>query len=154
MSKKIAEIEAEERNLEDERRAIEKKIGLLAKKTAALKAQWPFRCKKCKTAFKMSEAAVMDYEVRETKMKCQYGGDYDTWQEVIHKSVAVCPICGKSFGALVDYPQYISGTEKYSRWDDKPDFSDCYTKKLLKKPRKMDSCNLKFLKSHWREAGC
>ena len=118
--KSAAEVKESEDKIFKEIEKLDKKKAQLEKKLEKIRCTLPFRCKKCKTAYALKDVHVMDYEVRETHQDCQYGGEYDLWQEVLRKHIACCPKCGKSFNVRVAHDDFISETPKYSRWEDKP----------------------------------
>ena len=153
MSKRLKEIEVEEKNAHKAVDAAKKKLEVAQKKETKLWAEWPksFRCKKCGLAFKVNELGYKKYEVLHTDMDCQYGGEYDIKQVKEHRYSACCPVCGKDFKVEAAHPEHIGSTRTYSRWEDKPDFSAPYEKCISKSIKKVDSYMVKHINSRKHE---
>ena len=149
MSKKLKEIVVTEKAAHKEVEAAKKKLALAEKKEHKLWAEWPksFRCKKCGLAFKVNELGYKEYEVLRTVMKCQYGGEYDIKQVKERKYSACCPVCGKDFKVEAASTVYLGSTKTYSRWEDKPDFQQPYSKCMSKKIEKVDAYMVKHINS-------
>lgn len=128
---------------------LKKNLHVLKKHEEKIHNEWPskFRCKKCGLAFKPNELGYKDWEVRKTKQECQPMGEYDIWQVVYHEHLACCPKCGHDFNVKVDSSEYISSTPRYSRWEDKPELTECYKKCLSKRIKKLDSNMIKYIKN-------
>ena len=80
-------------------------------------------------------------------MKCQYGGEYDIKQVKERKYSACCPVCGKDFKVEAAPTEYLDSTKTYSRWEDKPDFQQPYSKCMSKKIEKVDAYMIKHINS-------
>ena len=153
MSKKLKEIAATEKAAHKEVEVAKKKLALAEKKEAKLWAEWPksFRCKKCGLAFKVNELGYKEYEVLRTDMECQYGGEYDIKQIKEREYSACCPVCGKDFKVEAAPTEYLDSTKTYSRWEDKPDFQQPYSKCISKKIEKVDAYMVKHINSRRHE---
>ena len=149
MSKKLKEINATEAVASKAVDAAQKKLEAAKKKQSKIFAEWPrnFRCSKCGLAFKVKELGYKTYEVLRTDMQCQYGGEYDIKQIKERKYVACCPICGKNFKAEVAPTDFLDSTNTYSRWEEKPDFRQPYSKCTSRKIHKVDAYMIKHLNS-------
>lgn len=144
--KSLKQLQAEEAKRAKEIELLEKKLENLRKRKPH--NSYPFRCRKCRLAFKHSEVGYKDWEVVVVKQRCLPMGDYDIKQVVEEQSLACCPKCGHNFGVKVDYSYPIRSTKTYSRWEDKPDFVEPYEKCLDKKIRKVTPEMVKYMKGH------
>lgn len=149
MSKRLKEIVAAEAAADKAVAAAAKKLLLAKKKLEKISDEWPknFRCKKCGLAFKVKELGYKTYEILRHDMNSQYGGDYDIRQVKERKYSACCPICGKDFNVEAAPRDFLGSTATYSRWENKPDFQEPYTKCTSRKIDKVDSYMVKHINS-------
>lgn len=153
--KRLDKIQAQEqflkRQMEREKADSQKRINRIAKNLEKTRGGYPFRCKKCGLAFRVSEIGYKLYETIRNRQECQPMGDYDIWQEVSSEKLGCCPKCGFNFKVPVAKSEIVHVTERYGRWDGRrPDFKPVGSK-CLSAIRKLDKYCLQYLRRYLRE---
>ena len=148
--KKLTEIQATQKKLDSEIARLEKKLASVQKQCNQLENKYPSAlvCKKCGLAYSIREVGYKRYRTRKTEQRCLSMGEYDIWQDIFNQKLACCPKCGHNFSIPVSHDDFVSCTETYSRWEDKPDFKPCGTVCIDKTIRKLDRQQISYLKEY------
>ena len=145
MSKDLKDVNKRLKAADSEIAKAEKVLEKARDKRAKIASAWRFKCRKCGLAFKPGEIAYTKWRARRTHQECQPMGDYDIWQVESYEFRGCCPKCGRDFGVKVQPDEYISETQRYGRWDDKPDWQPDSCNISDPKKRRVDKYMVKYM---------